>query len=625
MPLIDTLTIDIHRLGSLSAEGVIRHGEPYIALTGSDEPPAECKMELGHEEFLRLLHCLRYPNLGARGQLVNALDTLGRHAAKLLPGLSTNKKDGPLQIDLVLSAAELWAFPFEACIIDEAPIFVDPVNPLILTRRIRQGFAAEKRAWPVRPNVLFLHAPPAEDLPESLIDEHIAALKEALMPWSAKGNPLADGLLQVEPVLGIGDVKKAVNRAREAKSPFTHIHILAHGKAIIDAITQKVRWGLRLGYPEQSATDPKLLADWLQPQDGLPVVITVAACDAANQAETAVPVKSFAQELHGAGVQVVLASQLPLTQAGSVIMTRSFYRPLLCGDDVRLALHKARVKLHEESAGHDWVSLVGYVQLPEGYADYLMEVCVKLQMELLKAARNRMDALEEAYQELEENAARALNEIEAEVTERIASLDRLMQAIHAERKDLRSECHGILASANKRLAEVLFRRAMRAEQVQDLPQKACFEKLSRERLNASLENYRSAFHANIQNHWLGVQQLALESVLEGKFREERDWGTTFYAAELALAQSASEYWACGTIAELWLLAPIIGKMQDLDAAKKSLDQLRQRAEEAKNDYAVLSTRDQLNRYVTWWTKDRGFFGDGGDLADVANELLQHLT
>jgi hypothetical protein len=625
MLLIDDLTIDMHRLGSLSEEGVIRRGESYIALTGSDEPPVKCEMEIGHKKFLQLLHDLRYPMQKSKERVDDALDRLGRLAAKILPDLSSKTEGDPLQIDLVLGAAELWAFPFEACVIDGTPVFVDPARPLILTRRIRQGFAAEKRAWPVRPHVLFIHAPTAGDLPERLIQAHVAALEEALMAWSAKANPCVEGLLQIELALGTGDVKKAVSKAREADSPFTHIHILAHGKAITDNITQEVRWGLRLGYPDRPASDPKHLADALQPQDGLPVVVTVAACDAANQAQTAIPVKSFAQELHGKGVPVVLASQLPLTQGGSVTMTRAFYDPLLRGEDVRLALHKARLNLYEESAGHDWVSMVGYVQLPEGYADYLMAVGVKREMELLKAARSKLDAVEEAHSKLSENADRALDEIEVEVTGRITSLERLMETIPKERKDLRSECHGILASAHKRLAELLFRRGERADQARNLPKKAHCERASIEQLDASLAHYRSAFHGNIQNHWLGVQQLALEAVLGGKFEEARDWDTTFYAAELALAQSEREYWAYGTIAELWLLAPILGKQQGLEPAMKALGRLRKRAKEAGDDYAAVSTRDQLNRYVSWWTTDRGFFGDRGDLAEGAKELLQHLT
>jgi hypothetical protein len=44
-------------------------------------------------------------------------------------------------------------------------------------------------------------------------------------------------------------------------------------------------------------------------------------------------------ELHRLGIPVLLASQLPFTMAGSVVMAREFYRYLLEGDDVRRALH----------------------------------------------------------------------------------------------------------------------------------------------------------------------------------------------------------------------------------------------------------------------------------------------
>ena len=104
---------------------------------------------------------------------------------------------------------------------------------------------------------------------------------------------------------------------------------------------------------------------------------------------------SLAQELHRLGVPVVVASQLPLTMAGSVVMARVFYRYLLEGDDVRRALHAARVALRDDAnAGHDWLSLVGYVRLPpEGYARHLAEFGLRAELGMLDAQQKRADRL----------------------------------------------------------------------------------------------------------------------------------------------------------------------------------------------------------------------------------------
>jgi hypothetical protein len=51
---------------------------------------------------------------------------------------------------------------------------------------------------------------------------------------------------------------------------------------------------------------PEKLAGAIAPEGGLPAVVTVAACDAGNVSNVFAK-KSFAQELHRAGVPLVLA------------------------------------------------------------------------------------------------------------------------------------------------------------------------------------------------------------------------------------------------------------------------------------------------------------------------------
>lgn len=621
MQLVKSLTVDIHRLGSLSEEGVVRKGEGYIALCGTDEPAVKCEMQLGHEEFLRLLHELRYPSGGSAERVDEALDRLGRLAADLLPASTSPPGTEAVQIDLVLGAAELWAFPFEACTRDEVRVFCDARRPLVLTRRIRQGFAAEKQPWPVRPRVLFVHAPAARDLAQDLIDDHRQALEEALMPWSAKSDPRADGLLEVVLALGVRDVEKAVRRAREAGKPYTHVHVLAHGKAIRDPVTDALRWGLRLGDESRAAAEAEDIAEPLAPLRGLPVVVTLAACDAGNQAATAVPRRSFAQALHARGVPIVLAPQFPLTQPGSVTMTRSFYRHLLGGEDARWALHQSRLDLRDDpDAGHDWISLTGYIQLPEGYADHLIEVGIQRDMARLRAARDRLVRAMEGGEESESE----FDKIETEVAERIGSLEARLAVIPPQRRDEKSECHGILASGHKRLAELYFHRGRHALRPDDADGAARLEARSRDELRSSHQAYRSAYRADIQNHWLGVQQLSLAAVLDGRFEEPRVWDTVFFAAELDAASRENAVWPYGTLAELWLLAPLRGRERDLDEARRALERLDEQATRAGNKNAVPSTRDQLARYVDWWRKQNGYFGDRDDLAADAAELIEHL-
>ncbi|MCP3963082.1 MAG: CHAT domain-containing protein [bacterium] len=632
---IDSITVDIHRLESLENEsGLIRKGDRYIVLAGQNLRARERKMPIEHRDLQKKLKTLRYERTATPKQTRKALDDLAAHATYFLPSVKKKRRkkkkvDRPVQIDLVLGSAELWAFPFEACYCNGDWTLANPARDIILTRRIRQGFAAEKRPWPVRPRVLFVHAPAVDDLPKALIAQHVDALEEALRPWSKKGEPQREGLLECELVLDPTDLKRLIREARETdpKKPFTHVHVLAHGRKIEDPEDGSVVWGLRLGDENREASNPEDLAKALEPGDGLPVVVTLAACDSANQADPQIPERSFAQELHKRGIPIVIASQLPITQPGSVTLTRVFYNALLQGEDARWALHVARQALHEyHRGGHDWVSLVGYVQLPEGYSGHLMEVGVQHEMELLKAARGKLD------QALDGPGDPNFDQIEKLVRPRIRSLEQRLMLIPKEKKDLRAECQGILASAHKRLAELLFRRSEKAAEpdVQNT-----FDTSSKDYLRAALGHYRAAFRAHIQNHWLGAQLLSLEAVLDGAFQDPRNWQTTFYAAELALADNEDEFWAYGTLAELWLLAPFLEDTGDhslcrggplnrdiaLSQGKAAIDQL---VERAQDPFAIPSTRDQIARYTNWWLKGHGFFGEADDLAADAQELLQHL-
>jgi hypothetical protein len=307
---------------------------------------------------------------------------------------------------------------------------------------------------------------------------------------------------------------------------------------------------------------------------------------------------------------VVVASQLPLTVRGSVTLAVTFYRSLLSGDDVRAALHEARVSLREaEKTGHDWVSLVSYVRLPEGYSDHLMEVNLKCQLAMLNAARRKAEAI------LLRGAGGAeLEPIEELVRERIAVLNRQGETIPRERADLRAELAGLLGSAYKRLAELQFRRGSGVPRDQDLLS------ASRSSLEESLRHYREEYESNLSHHWTGIQRLALEAVLNGRI-EERPWLTVELAAELALVRPEPDRWAYGTLAELQLLARVAGRDPGLARASEFLTKLM----ENPPDGAVASTRYQLEKYVNWWTREHGFFAGNEDLADDARDLMKVLA
>ncbi len=603
---VQSTMIELHRFGA--SNGIIRKGEHYIRTVGSDTPACEVEMPLDHRDLLLRLADLRYAANATPADVAKACADLASHAAKILGPLSHPNPQGLVQVDLVTAAAELWAFPFEAVLLADEDGRIPIDRGVVLTRRIRGEFAARALRWPARPKVLFVHAPAARDLEAVLIDAHEQALRHALVPWGTKDT--APDLLTTEVVLGPEDLAAAVNRLKP-----THVHVLAHGAKVPDPdLPGATRWGLRLGLPSAPGTDPKDIAAALQAPDDHPVVVTLAACDAANQGDPAMGDYSLAQELHRRGVPVVIASQLPLTKCGSIVLTHHFYEPLLRGEDVRWALHDARTALQRsKEAHHDWLSVVSYVRLPEGYSDHLFEVALRAEFGMLEAAQRLADRLSSHGGSVDE-----FTRVEELVRARIDSLAaKLAEARTSRVRGLAQECTSLLASAYKRLAELLFRRA-KLEPVN----RERYLTESRLELQRSLEQYRNAYRSNIDDHWAGVQQLALGAALEGRFAHEHDWLIVHRVAELARDEDTNDYWACGSLAETLLLAPIARGSPELMHAHAALQTMRARAP-ADDPYPLASTRRQLERYVSWWTTENGFFqGCASDLSNDAKQLLE---
>ena len=395
-----------------------------------------------------------------------------------------------------------------------------------------------------------------------------------------------------------------VDQAAESKSGFTHIHLLAHGTPV--RVENDDRFGVALNHVVEGvdAVKPEHLAEALTTTDSRSVVVTLAACDLANQTDSITPEKSVAHELHVAGIPVVIASQLPLTIDGSIILFRRFYRHLFAGHDVRAALHEARVDLYNSpEAGHDWVSLVGYVRLNEGYAEFLKQVALQARLDSLENLKEKVDVLEE-----DGAGADDFEQVRVALEREIKNLDDLLE--NSEGGAARDENLGLLGSAEKRMAELYFHHLEDAGEHQQ----------TRRALERARGWYSSAFKKNRSHHWTAVQYLVLDAAITGTF-DARDWKTACYAAEVARSNE-EEYWAQGSLAELALLGQVIGAKTD-ESAETYLNEMRDRADRFADDkgaFAFRSTKLQLSRYVDWWRQDLGFFPDAPDLAPEAERL-----
>src|SRR5262245_7703365 len=239
---IRCVTIEFLRFGG--EEAILGKGNRYIRTAGYDETVSEIEAGLSQKDFIRNLARLRYRKGTEPEQANEARKFLATHAANFLPDTLLSSGNGLLQIDVVTKAAELWAFPFEAWLAEHPEKLDHPDEGVVITRRIRGDFSADSPPWPDIPKVLFVHAPVASDLEQSLIDQHTAALCTALGPWAAGGDPIKKGLLTVREVWSEEDLKDAVK-----VQLYSVIHILAHGAEVRGDVAEDRVWGLRLGSP----------------------------------------------------------------------------------------------------------------------------------------------------------------------------------------------------------------------------------------------------------------------------------------------------------------------------------------------------------------------------------------
>jgi hypothetical protein len=615
---VRSLLIEFHRFGDPKS-GLIRQGDTYLVAAAS-HPVRQASMPLDYESFLDLMLALRYQAGAAARQ--QAIDRISRIVTDLLGSKDLDELEGgdfPLQLDLVVNAAELAALPFEAAI-DRAgePLVLRTKRPIVLTRRVRNDFTESIVRWPSTPRILYAWAYPHIGGAPVPYEAHEHALRTALLPWIPSEGPHAtrydfSGTLRVLEKASLDSIRELCQDAVDKKKPFTHVHLLAHGYPIGDLF--KRRFGLALHAPASDDLDPvspEALVEALAPLRGHASVLSLSACDSANEANTIIPRGSIAHELHVSGFPVVLASQLPLTVAGSIILVENFYRELLAGADVRSALHRARCALfdNKSSTGHDWASVVGYVRLPEGYADYLPTVRLESALSSLKAIQAWSDELLAS----DVIDAARFNDLAGQLRAGIERLEAFLTDTPAALRGVVEEYLGLLGSAQKRLAELYFASGKRGGG-------DGWQKLMREALERARGMYQKGYETNLSHHWTGVQFISLDAVLAGKIVETDRW----YAAALAAtldAKRPDEIWAYGSLAELHLLATAAGLGDHADQAQKAIEEMISRvARLASGDrFPLESTERQLRRYVDWWTAANGFFPGQPDLSRAAGRL-----
>ena len=609
------LTIEYQRFGDPT--GVLRLSDRYIRTVGATELADEVPFDVPQENLTRAMALLDYGRLsraepGARDAAEKVLRGLAPHIERFLlrDGLPSGNADF-VQLDVVTRALELAQLPFE--IIEES-------RPhLIVTRRIRQPWPPPEVVEGDRPKVLFAWAePPRMDVPH---DRHRELLNEILRDLGG-----ANAIVEVPHA-----TRSDLSEFLDGKHGFTHVHLLVHGLAhavsrqddpldLAQKAPSSAALALETADHKLDRCPPDELARWLS-RGPKPQVVTIATCHSAEVD----PIGSggtIAHTLHAAGVPVVLASQLALTKDGSDFLVRVFLKQVIDGEDPRKALRLCRdgLRADKDTTYYDRVALVGYVHLDPHLEERLIERRFRVELARLKAisaeARARVARAVESLASGNELADQKRDE--AEIRSRFEDVRSRLAKLAPNRtlsKAQREELLGLHASSLKREAEAAWSlgRVLTGDFAKD------WQERSRGALREATEAYGRAAKVSRDHHWTWVQWLVLLAVQNGRGLQERatDWEIATVASRDAAeretptdadgkerrAIAEDSVWGWGSLSELYLLAPLVGRPDAIAEAKECLDNVVRGSRDLNKRDAIDATRDQLARYQTWWGED----------------------
>ena len=471
-----TITLELLRHGPAHNQ-LLSPLTPYLALC-ENHGAVTLHVPFEHNQFLHRLDALGYRESDEARvfQLKDTAAILGQMLAQV-PGLTAeaNKQNSQVQplthLRLIISASELALLPFELALSPEGlpgagqHLLLQSQMPVCLTREVRRA-PDDDFKWPVRPpRILFVAAAPPEvgDIP---LKAHLLALRSAIEPWvrysdEAQRNESLTRHFVFLPEASIEAIQTAC-----AKSNFTHVHILAHGIQYSEGKDRRYALALHdarnpdnVDRVSGARLATALRASRRSVGNGLgrPAVVTMASCDAGNVGSVAGAGASIAHALHEAGIGVVLAAQFPLSFEGSVRLVEVLYKDLLWGKDPRQVIYDLRRRLFSQiPTRHDWASLTAYLALPSDFEKQLSTVKIKMALESINAAMSYADEITRQASDLIQSA-QAPSIDAGKVIERMKDATKRLNDLVKEIPSERDEIYGLLASTEKRQAEVWFR------------------------------------------------------------------------------------------------------------------------------------------------------------------------
>ena len=620
----------------------------YIALCGGDSP-VNVSVPFEQRQLLMRIQRLRYeldsgdPSSEQieqrQAELRDLGELLGNFLGKiptLLAQLSQARCDGGKMAHLRLSlcADELSMVPFETAIAPigfpgtGSPLFLQTITPVTITREIRRNCPLPV-TWNRQPKILFAFASPP-DLPAVPAEQHLQALRDALMPWVRIKNSAEDRVYELKKLITVlpnASLQEIHDYCH--KESFTHVHILAHGAPYNE--TGEKRYGLALCRDSDKlrwdVVDGESLGIALVGKDATgttkhtPTFVSLAACDSGNISSVISPGGSIAHQLHYTGIPWVVASQFPLWMKASVIVVHELYKGLLEGVDPRWVLYGLRQKLRTDCPKtHDWASIVTYASLPD---DFERQVSAFRERQAKGKVEVKLDRIEDLF------SLDAPNKKATYSAEQIEELDQIKNNLRDLLKQWRNDFIspdyqmfkgamaiplGLSAACEKRIATAYQLIKASNNSVKD------FGKEELTAYRASREYYRLAVESDPTCTWLITQYLCMHVVIaellsKAKTKGKRtlcpfditpeDWwfiGGRLCRAEAKALSDLRRSDALTSLIELNLMGWFYDKKWDSAEAqmniKTHVEELVRL--EQPGSLRLIALRRQLHRYQNYW-------------------------
>lgn len=254
-------------------------------------------------------------------------------------------------VDIVISSnsPEIYALPWELLEIKRIGRWLGDLPNCLIHYDWAQEPSHEPRL-PRPERILFAWSDAGGQVP---FQKHEEALREALKRAASPCNLELD-------ILPRASHKSLKLALRDPERPVTILHLLCHGTKTgtgAPAVALN-RDGEESGIERLDATEFQQFF----PLGAPPRLVVLCVCQSGDAGAPHI-LGSIAQNLHRQDIPAVIASRMPLSCNGSVLLTQRLYEDLLAGGkNLRDAFLNARSELHVQQRGSDWLSLQLYAR-----------------------------------------------------------------------------------------------------------------------------------------------------------------------------------------------------------------------------------------------------------------------